>query len=152
MGKKLTYLFIPITVIVIVMLLFHRHSPRVERRFKVRLKLPQKTVRYHSLNLMQEEDIYRNLGRLVKTVTVLKKVKQSYTKKAVFIYPESSVRVKVVVFTSPLENLSVYSRIKKLEGKKAIIRGRLISHEKYGLEILVEDSKDVEAFLREKVE
>lgn len=143
MGKKLKYSLIPfVGVIIVGAFLFHRGPHVAARKFEVRLKRSEAVI-YNSLNLMSEEDIRRNIGKLVETVGVIKRVQQSRSKRAIFIYPESLLKIKVVIFTSQKENSYIYLRMKELKGKRALIRGRLVDHEKYGLEIVVENPENV---------
>jgi hypothetical protein len=73
----------------------------------------------------------------VKASFVLESIKNSRSKKAIFLNPKGS-RIKIVQFTHPSKNAQEFEKLKNYEGEEIVVKGTLISHPQYGIEIIVE--------------
>lgn len=93
---------------------------------------------YKEIDIKNENEIKANIGRKVKASFVLRGVKNSRSKKAIFLSPQDS-KIKMVFFTEPSRNREEFKKLKDNGGKEIMVRGKLISHPKYGIEIIVEE-------------
>jgi len=106
-------------------------------RFEVRFVSNPSAEVYKEIDIKDESQINKNTGKKVKAHFVLKSVKNSRSKKAIFLNPEGS-RIKIVLFTDPSKNAEEFAKLKNYEGKEMVVKGKLIFHPKYGTEIIVE--------------
>jgi len=107
-------------------------------RFEVQFIPSASEDAYREIDIKDEEEIRANTGKKVKASFVLKDVRNSRSKKAIFLIPGGS-KIKIVLFTDPSKNTQKFKELKSGEGKEIRVKGKLISHQKYGIEIIVEE-------------
>jgi len=118
-------------------------EPTPAGRFEVNFVSSASEEVYKEIDIRDEKGIKANTGRKVKASFLLKYVKNSRSKKAIFLIPDGS-KIKVVLFTDPSRNAQKFKELKGGEGKEIMVKGKLLSHPKYGIEIIVDDIEFLE--------
>jgi len=106
-------------------------------RFEVHFVSSPSPEIYKEIDIKDETQINQNIGEKVKASFVLESIKNSRSKKAIFLNPKGS-RIKIVQFTHPSKNAQEFEKLKNYEGEEIVVKGKLISHPQYGIEIIVE--------------
>ncbi len=141
MGKKLKKGLMVLLVFSaggISFLFFKSKEPVPAGRFEVDFVQRSFEDVYKEIDIKDEREVSTNLQKRVKAYFLLKYVKNSRSKKAIFLIPKDS-KIKLVLFTDPSENREKFKKIRDNVGKKVMVKGKLISHPKYGIEIIVEE-------------
>lgn len=147
MGKKLKIgisgFLVTLSAIFIFLMRKTSNEPVPAGRFEVQLVNSGKTAEeFTEIDITKDEEVNKNIGKKVKTEIIVEEVRNSRSKKAIFISPRSS-RVKIVVFTSPTENREHFRRLKGFEKERVVVTGKLISHPRYGVEIIAKGIEPV---------
>jgi len=139
--KKLRFIWLGIMLIVVFFIgRFWKKEKIIERiRYPVEFKDTATEFSVEEISVENRAMLLSSIGKFVKIKGIISDVKSSKSKKVILIFFAGVENFKAVKFTEPSENTVFLNRFRNLSGKIVSLPGRIIEHERYGLELIIDD-------------